>query len=78
MHALKRLLPKLLVLAAAGVALATLLSDHSAEYGKVTLPRGGVATLPEGTTKVFVDESATMPAATAATRATSRHRWPST
>ncbi len=59
MQALKRLLPKLLVLAAAGVVLATLLSDHSADYGKVTLPRGGVVTLPEGTTKVFVDESAT-------------------
>jgi hypothetical protein len=59
MHALQRLLPKLLVLAAAGVVLATLLSDHSAEYGQVTLPRGGVATLPEGTVRVFVDESAT-------------------
>lgn len=59
MQALQRLLPKLLVLAATGVVLATLLSDHSAVYGKVTLPRGGVVTLPEGTTKVFVDESAT-------------------
>ncbi len=58
MQALQHLIPKLLVLAAAAVILATLLSDHSAEYGQVTLPRGGVVTLPEGTVKVFVDESA--------------------
>ena len=58
MQALQSLIPKLLVLVAAGLVLATLLSDHSAEYGQVTLPRGGVVTLPEGTVKVFVDESA--------------------
>jgi hypothetical protein len=61
MQWLQRLLPKLLVLGAAGVVVAALLSDHHAEYGDVTLPRGGVVTLPEGTVNVFVDESTTAP-----------------
>lgn len=58
MQALKRILPTLLSLAAVAVVLATLFSDHDSEYGEVTLPRGGVVTLPEGTVKVFVHEAA--------------------
>ena len=57
MQWLQRLLPKLLVIGAIGVVLVALFSDHKTEYGSVTLPRGGVVTLPEGTVNVFVDEN---------------------
>ena len=57
MQWLQRLLPKLLVIGAIGVVLVALFCDHKTEYGSVTLPRGGVVTLPEGTVNVFVDEN---------------------
>ena len=56
MQWLQRLLPKLLVLGAIGVVVVALLADHRTDYGSVTLPRGGVVTLPEGTVNAFVDE----------------------
>ena len=45
-----------LILAAAGIALATALSDHSDDYGQVPLPGGGVVHLPEGTVTVFLSQ----------------------
>ena len=60
MQWLQRLLPKLLVLGAIGVIAVALFSDKKAEYGSVTLPRGGDVTLPEGTVNVFVDEDTTV------------------
>lgn len=56
MQWLKRVVPKLLVVAALAVVIGTLFSGHDSEYGTVTLPKGGVVALPEGTTKVFIDE----------------------
>ncbi len=56
MHALRRILPTLLALAAAAVILVALFSDHRDEYGQVELPRGGVVSLPAGTAKVFATE----------------------
>ena len=55
MRWLKKIAPPLLVLAAAIVALATLFTDHSAQYGRAVLPPGGTMTLPEGTVRVFVE-----------------------
>jgi hypothetical protein len=56
MHTLKRIIPIVLVLTAAGIVLASALSDHSSDYGRVPLPQGGVVELPEGTVKVFYEE----------------------
>jgi hypothetical protein len=56
MRWLKQITPALLVLAAIGVALATVLTDHSSDYGQVSLPEGGTVELPEGTVIVFYDE----------------------
>src|SRR3954451_1436525 len=53
MQWLKNIIPVLLVIAAAAVALSTGLSDHSDDYGQVTLPQGGVVELPKGTVTVF-------------------------
>lgn len=61
MQWLKRVLPKLLVLVAIGVVVAAMLSDHSSEYGQVTLPGGGAVELPEGKTTVFVDDDFALP-----------------
>jgi hypothetical protein len=56
MQWLKRVVPKLLVVAAFAVTIVVLVTDHRAEYGTVALPQGGLVQLPEGTVKVFVDE----------------------
>ena len=53
MRWLKHMLTVGLLLAAAVVALATVFSDHSDDYGKVALPSGGVVHLPKGTVTVF-------------------------
>lgn len=56
MQALQRWLPRLLVLGAIGVVIAALFSDHKKAYGEVPLPQGGVVDLPEGESKVYLDE----------------------
>ena len=56
MQALQRWLPRLLVLGAIGVVVAALFSDHKASYGQVPLPQGGIVDLPEGDSKVYLDE----------------------
>jgi hypothetical protein len=56
MHWLKHIVPPLLVIAALGLVLATLFSDHSSDYGSAPLPQGGKVELPKGTVKVFYDE----------------------
>jgi hypothetical protein len=56
MRWLKHLISVGLLLAAAGVVLATAFSDHSNDYGQVPLPQGGIVHLPEGTTTVFLSE----------------------
>jgi hypothetical protein len=56
MQALQRWLPRLLVLGAIGVVIAALFSDHKKAYGEVPLPQGGVVNLPEGESKVYLDE----------------------
>src|SRR5213592_2418939 len=50
---LKNLISVGLLLAAAGLVLATALSDHSDDYGQVPLPQGGSVHLPEGKTTVY-------------------------
>jgi hypothetical protein len=42
-----------LLLAAAGVILAVGFSDHSDDYGRVSLPQGGTVHLPEGKVTIF-------------------------
>src|SRR6478672_966059 len=56
MRWLKHTISLLMVLAAAGVALATVLSDHSDDYGQVPLPQGGVVQLPKGTVTIFYSQ----------------------
>jgi hypothetical protein len=56
MRWLKNVTSLLLVLGAAGVALATAFSDHSDDYGQVPLPQGGVVHLPAGTVTVFYSQ----------------------
>ena len=53
MRWLKGLIPVVLILVAVGVALSTGLSDHSDDYGQVSLPQGGVVELPKGKVTVF-------------------------
>ena len=53
MRWLKRTISILLLLAAAGIVLATVFSDHSEDYGKVSLPQGGAVRLPEGKVTVY-------------------------
>ena len=53
MRWLKHTISGLLLLGAAGVVLATALSDHSDDYGQVSLSQGGVVHLPEGEVTVF-------------------------
>jgi hypothetical protein len=48
MRWLKNTISLLLVLAAVAVVIATVLSEHSDDYGVVTLPQGGAVSLPEG------------------------------
>jgi hypothetical protein len=59
MRFLKQITPALLVLAAIGVVLATVFTDHSSDYGQVTLPDGGTVELPEGTVTIFYEELGT-------------------
>jgi hypothetical protein len=56
MRWIKQITVPLLVLAAFAVALATVFSNHDADYGTVTLPEGGLVELPSGTVKVFYKE----------------------
>jgi hypothetical protein len=53
MRWLKHSLTVLLVLAVAGIVLATLFSGHSDDYGRVDLPQGGTVHLPKGKVTVF-------------------------
>jgi hypothetical protein len=53
MRRLTHTLSILLVLAAAGVIVATVFSDHSDDYGRVSLPQGGNVHLPEGNVTVY-------------------------
>jgi hypothetical protein len=53
MRWLKQTTSILLLLGAVGVVLATAFSDHSDDYGKVSLPQGGTVHLPEGKVTVF-------------------------
>ena len=59
MGGLIRLASKLLMLAAAVVVFVMAISDHSADYGRVSFgQQNGAVTLPEGTVKLFFDEGA--------------------
>jgi hypothetical protein len=58
MRWLKQTISILLLLGAVGVALATAFSDHSDDYGEVSLPQGGTVHLPEGKVTVFYRELA--------------------
>jgi hypothetical protein len=53
MRWLKHTLSLLLFVAAIVVALGTLFSDHSGDYGKVSLPQGGTVQLPKGAVTVY-------------------------
>lgn len=53
MRGLKHTISILLLLVAVGVVLATVFSDHSDDYGRVSLPQGGTVHLPEGKVTVF-------------------------
>jgi len=53
MRWLKRTIPILMLLGAAGIALAIGFSNHSDEYGQVSLPQGGTVHLPKGKVTVF-------------------------
>jgi hypothetical protein len=53
MRWLKGLISVGLIFAAVAVVLSTVLSDHSDDYGQVSLPQGGVVELPKGTVTVF-------------------------
>jgi hypothetical protein len=56
MRWLKHTVSVLLLVAAAAVALATALGDHSDDYGRVPLPQGGIVHLPQGKVTVFYDQ----------------------
>jgi hypothetical protein len=45
-----------MIVAAAAIALATGLSDHSGDYGQVPLPQGGIVHLPEGKVTVYFSQ----------------------
>ena len=53
MRWLKHTISILLILAAVGVVLSTALSDHSDDYGQVSLPQGGTVHLPQGKATVY-------------------------
>lgn len=53
MRWLKRTIPILMLLGAAGIALAIGFSNHADEYGQVSLPQGGTVHLPKGKVTVF-------------------------
>jgi hypothetical protein len=50
---LKRTISILLLLAVVGIVLAVGFSNHSDDYGRVSLPEGGTVHLPEGKTTVY-------------------------
>jgi hypothetical protein len=56
MRWLKHIISVAMVIVAAGIALSTALSDHSDDYGRVSLPQGGVLELPKGTVTVFYNQ----------------------
>ena len=56
MRWLKSLVPTLLIVAAIGVALVILFSNHEDDYGSVPMPAGGPVELPKGTVKVFFED----------------------
>jgi hypothetical protein len=62
MRWLKHTLFVVLLVVAGGVALATLFSDHSKEYGTVALPSGGTVHLPKGKVTVFYSVDGTVSA----------------
>src|SRR5436190_5794646 len=53
MRWLKHTISLVLIAAAAVIALATVFSDHSGDYGTVSLPQGGTVHLPKGTVTVY-------------------------
>jgi|SRR5215204_208966 len=53
MRWLKHTLSVALLLVAVGILLATVLSDHSDDYGQLSLPQGGTVHLPEGKVTVY-------------------------
>src|SRR4051812_7755107 len=53
MRRLKHTIAVVLLLVAAGIVLATALSDHSGDYGRVSLPHAGTVHLPEGKVTVY-------------------------
>jgi hypothetical protein len=53
MRWLKHCLSVLLLVAFAGIVLATLFSDHSDDYGRVSLPQGGTVHLPKGKVTLY-------------------------
>jgi hypothetical protein len=53
MRWLKHTTSIILLLVAAGIVLATALSDHSDDYGRVSLPQGGTVHLPEGKVTIY-------------------------
>ena len=57
MNWLKPILVFGLLIAAAGVALATGLSNHNDDYGTVGLPQGGTVHLPKGEATIFYEET---------------------
>ena len=61
MRWLKHILVVGLLAAAAIVALATVFSDHSADYGQVSLPADANVHLPKGTVTVYLSSDATQP-----------------
>jgi hypothetical protein len=56
MRWLKPLISIGLLVAAVAIALSTAFSGHSADYGKVPLPQGGIVHLPKGEVVVFYDQ----------------------
>lgn len=61
MRWLKHIVMAGLLLAAAALTLGTLFSDHSADYGEVGLPSGGMIHLPSGTVTVYLGTSGESP-----------------
>jgi hypothetical protein len=53
MRWLKHTISVVLLLVAVGIVLATVFSDHSDDYGQVSLPQGGTVHLPEGKVTVY-------------------------
>lgn len=55
MRWLKHTVSLVLLLAAVAVALVAAFSDHSADYGRVAVPQGGIVHLPKGKVTVFYE-----------------------